>query len=365
MKIPLFSQNEYVDQNVLNAAFAVVSGAFANNAQITLSPGLYRPDAIAFTTSGLTLNSTLNTPFAVVFGSGDFVHPHGTVTNADTQSYSTSFSGVVPGSGSVTAYLLASQSTIQQSAYQIVGPPPGHPDYNPTFVPITAYAQTVETLVLQASTTAADNQTTFELCRFTLAAGATGLATPNTTFQNRCSAITTYQTFLVSGNLNVPVSGTGQVYLAASGATITLPSVAAATENWYGFGNSVSGTVNVQVQGSDLIYGTVGNPTSGITIMPVPQGAYVALAALNGNWWVAASSQFGFTASGVTYVTNAISGFVKYAGATAQPILTFAGVSGTPNLSMASGGNVPTVTVASGTPSSGFNPGITGALYIN
>jgi hypothetical protein len=301
----------------------------------------------------------------VVFGTGDSVQAHGLVTNADTQSYSTTFSGVVPGSGSVTAYLLASLSSIQQNPFQVVGPPPGHPDYNPAFVPFTAYSTNVETIALNASTTAPDNLTTFEICRFTINSGASALGTPNTSFQNRTSAVTTIQGIVASGNYSVPISGSSEVYIATAALTFTMPPLSGSSENWYGFTSQTSGAVNVQVVGSDSIWGTVGNPTSGITIMPVPQNAYIALGAVNGVWQVIGSSQFGFTASGVTYVTNAISGFVKYSGATAQPFLNFAGISGTPNLNMASGGNVPTVTVSGGVPSSGFNPGITGALYIN
>lgn len=365
MKYPNWVQNEFVDQNALNNAFGLASGAIAGTTQVIMSPGIYRPDVVGFTVSGLTLNSTLPLPFSVIFGTGDYVQAHGLVTNTDTQSYSTSFSGVVPGSGSVTAYLIASLAAIQQSPYQVVGPPPGHPDYNPTFVPFTAYAQNVDTLLLQASTTAPDNSATFEICRFTINSGASALGTPNTTFQNRASAVTTLQGIVASGNYTVPISGSSEVYIATAALTFTLPPLSGSSENWYGFTNQVSGAVNVQVQGTDSIWGTIGNPTSGITIMPVPQNAYIQIGAVNGIWQVTASSLFGFTASGVTYVTNAVSGFVKFAGATAQPILTFAGVSGTANLNMASGGNVPTVTVSGGVPSSGFNPGITGALYIN
>ena len=365
MKIPNFVANEFIDQIALNNAFGTVSGSIAAGDQVILSPGLYRPDAMAFTVSGLTLNSTLTLPFAVVFGTGDVVNAHGLVTNTDTQSYTTSFSGVVPGSGSVTAYLLASLSSIQQSSFQVVGPPPGHPDYNPAFSPYTAYAQNVDTIALNASTTAPDNVTTFELCRFTIATGASALAAPNTYFQNRTSAVTTYQGTICSGNTSIPISGTAQTFIAASGLTFTLPPVSGSNENWYGFMSATSGAVNVQVQGADSIWGTVGNPAFGITIMAVPQGGFVAVAALNSNWQVVGSSQFGVTSSGVTYIANAVSGFVKFSGATQTPFMNFAGISGSPQLSFASGGSVPTVTVSGGVPSSGFNPGITGALYIN
>lgn len=365
MKIPLFSQNEYVDQGVLNSAFGVVSGAIAGLGNIALSPGLYRPDAATLTVSGLNLTSVLTYPFAVVFASGDFVHPHGIVTNADTVTYVTPFSGVVPVSGSTTAYLIASYATIQQQPYQIVGPPPGHPDYNPAFIPVTAYAQTVETLSLAASTTPADNVATFELARFTLAAGASALGTPNLTFQNRTSSINTYQTVPVSGNLAIPVSGTGQVYNATAPLTYTLPSCAASTENWYGFLSTTSGTVNIQVQGLDLIYGTVTNPTSGITITTVPQGSYTALGAINGNWYVVASSQFGVTQATTAAIAAAVSGFIKYVNASGtQPTVNFQGGSNV-LLTMPPSGYIPNVTVSGGVPSSGFNPGVIGALYIN
>lgn len=365
MKIPTFVANEFVDQTMLNTAFNTVSGAIAGLGNIVLAPGLYRPDAIAFTVSGLVLNSTLNNPFGIITGTGDYVTAHGIVTNTDTQAYTTSFAAVVPGSGSVTAFLIGSSTTIQQNPYQVVGPPPGHPDYNPAFIPYTAYATNVETIALQASTTPADNSATFELARFTIAAGAVTLASPNTSFWNRTGAVTTYQSVVVGANTNVPVSGTSLVFTAVSGLTFSLPAVSGANENWYGFQSSTSGTVNVQVVGSDVIYGSVSNPASGITIMNVPQGAFVAVAAMNQAWQVVNSSQFGVTASGAAYIANAVSGFVKFSNATGTtPTLNFQGAA-SPLLVMAASGNVPVVIVASGVPSSGFNPGITGALYIN
>ena len=174
MLVPNFSTNQYIDAPTLNAAAAAVSGdmqlAMGGN-----TAGLINPTSASYTTSGLSVTASLPSPFAVLFGNGVLAQAFGTTTGQSTSSYTVSFAGVVPASGSVTAYLVASYQQIQQNSISVIGPPVGHPDYNPNFQPYTAYELNVDSLALSATSGAPDNATTFELFRCTLAAGATGI----------------------------------------------------------------------------------------------------------------------------------------------------------------------------------------------
>ena len=342
MQNPLFTTNEYISADVMNTAMSGIASGFVNVFKSLAKPGLVYPSSITFATTGLTSIIRLPQPFGIVFGNGVFAHAHGTQTGTDTQNYSVSFSGVVPVSGSTTAYLLASQTTIQQNQYQVVGPPPGHPDYNPDFVAFTAYSATVDSIALTPSYTGPDNTTTFEVARYTMTAGASSVPAPNTNYQFRATAITAFETVACSGNFTVPVTGFGSVYNAVSGLTWTLPPASGANNLWYGFLNSVSSGVSIQVQGSDLMYGTVANPASGYTVTALPQGCYTELAAVSGNWQVVASSLFGLTVSGKTYID---SNFVKFTGGGSATLQTQGNVC-TPVIPPS--GNIPSVTVSSG-----------------
>jgi hypothetical protein len=297
VRTPQFASNEYVSAAIFNAAVALLGANSAEAADSSIIPGLLSPSLISFAATGLVLGSTLPAPFGVAFGSGNaasgaVARAHGTVSNADTQSYITDFTSIVPGSGSVTAYLLAAFMTIQQGPYQVLGPPPGHPDYNPSFVPYTAYSSLTDSLVLSASTTPADNLTTFELCRFSLAAGASGLGTPNTNYQLRSSSKNTLQPIPVSGTVNLTYGQAGRVYNAtASGTTFALPAVSDANGSFYGFTTLASG-VTIQVNGMDQIYGYATPPVSGVSIAPIVPGSYFGLLGMNGAWQVVATSSY-------------------------------------------------------------------------
>src|SRR6185437_5782854 len=74
-------------------------------------------------------------------------------------------------SGSQTVYCLSQVTTIGENLVTVVGPPPGHPDYDPTFNPFDFYNTRRDSLSITASTTAPNNTTTFELFRVVLNAG--------------------------------------------------------------------------------------------------------------------------------------------------------------------------------------------------
>ena len=220
----------------MNAAATAVSGDFATLAPALSSPGLVSAYAASYAAAGLSVSATLPAPFGIFFSNGVFSQAHGTTTNADTQVYAVSFSGVVPASGSITAYLLASYATIQQQPKQIIGPQPGHPDYNPQFTPLTAYQVNVDSLSLTASSGAANNTTTFELFRVTLAAGATGVGAINTTYQIAAAPFVDGASVYVSGGTyNVAASQGNTNFFAYGTTTFQLPLVSGLSGTKYNF----------------------------------------------------------------------------------------------------------------------------------
>jgi len=306
MQTANFAQYEYLNAATLNAAAGAVSGSFAQTASGALRPGLIHPESVGITTSGLIATVQAPLPFQVLFGSGVLAAASGTVSGATSSTYTVNFSGTVPSSGAaVTAYLLASYAMIQENPYTVPGPPPGHPDYNPQFVPYTAYALNVDSLAMTASTTAPDNQTTFEIGRYTLASGASTLTAINTTYQQRASTTRATQTVQASGSLilSVLTHGGKTIQFSASG-TATLPAVASA--NGVSFTvNPTSGAVSLVASGSDLIYGTPGNYSSGISSLSIQQGALVTVQGVLGLWQItAASPNQSVTCSGSTIVGN-------------------------------------------------------------
>ena len=283
MKTPNFSSDQYIDAPTLNGASALVSGDFAQAAAI-FKAGLVFPEAASYGATGLSVNASLPSPFAVLFGTGILAQAHGTVTGQDTQSYSVSFSGAVPGSGSRTAYLAASYSSIQQGAFQVVGPPVGHPDYNPNFAPYTAYTQNVDSLSLAVTTTAPDNISVFELFRCTLTSSSTGVGTMDTTYQLRASGPNTLQSVNVSGSMVIPQSYAGKVINIVSGGTYTMGAASANNGLTFSFACATSASVTMQTQGGDLFAGAYGQPSSGVTSFPLGQGQAVTIATILGRY---------------------------------------------------------------------------------
>jgi hypothetical protein len=186
---PNFSKNQFLRAADFNtAALVTLSDSHDTNAQFHL-PGLINPALATYTFTGMTVTAVLPAPFCIEFGSGALVFAHGTATNSDTQTYGTSFTSLVPVTTPIVAYLLASVVTIQQNPITIVGPPQGHPSFNPNFVQYTAYTSNVESLVLTASTTPANNVTTFEMGRTTLLAGQTAITTFDVSHVVRASSL--------------------------------------------------------------------------------------------------------------------------------------------------------------------------------
>ncbi|MHB1529374.1 MAG: hypothetical protein ACYCXT_08125 [Acidiferrobacteraceae bacterium] len=90
----------------------------------------------------------------------------------------------------------------------MIGPPLGHPDYNPTFAPYTAYAEVQDTLTFSGTLTAPDNLVNVEILRVTLTAGQTSItsAEVSTAYQQLASAVLGNAD--VQGNLTVQGTAT-------------------------------------------------------------------------------------------------------------------------------------------------------------
>ncbi|MDD2878494.1 MAG: hypothetical protein PHZ23_14845 [Acidiphilium sp.] len=278
-----FNNEQFVDSGTLNNASALVSGAIAITNNMMTSPGIINPDMAMLSFSGLTVTADLPAPFGVLFGDSHIAQAHGTQTNADTQSYAVSFSSLVPASGSVTAYLLASAQTIYQNPTTIVGPPPGHPNYNPNFVPYTGYLNTVDSLALSSSTTAADNSTTFEIGRTTLTAGQTSITSMSTQYVFPAAPMIGFKFMARTAAYSMmPMDCQMVQTLAASGITLALPpaeqSVGLTAQFLASF---TSGTALVVTSGSDVIWGAASGSVTSLTMSP---GASFTALSEGGSW---------------------------------------------------------------------------------
>ena len=186
MRYPLYSNDEFVNAQIFDTGTTqIVQGIESlSSGQIFFIPGVVSPSALLFSfNSNLTVNVNAPLPFKCLFVSGAFTDAHGTVNGTDTTVYLVDFSSLVPGSGTVTAYIVAQLTTVNEDPYVVVGPPVGHPDYSASFVPYLAYATTQESLAITTTTTAPDNLNFIELARITLSAGQTIITTVDTTHQ--------------------------------------------------------------------------------------------------------------------------------------------------------------------------------------
>lgn len=173
MQYSNWADGEFVNAFVLNMSETLTQQSFALHHNSLHTPGVADNADNSFSSSGLILTSVMTG--SVLFPTGILATGNGTTNGSGNPTYATNFASLVPGSGTVTVYLLASASTVGLNATEIVGPPAGHPDYDPTFAPFTLYAEMADTLVLTASLAPADNNVTFEIGRMSLSAGATTL----------------------------------------------------------------------------------------------------------------------------------------------------------------------------------------------
>jgi len=259
MKTPQIASQQFLSNTAFNDNFALIKESVQEQNEGNMSvAGLISPNAVLFQFNGnliVTVNAPL--PFRVVFGNGIMAKALGTTDGQTTTVYDVNFASLVPGSGSVTVYLVCQTQTIQQSPVTVIGPPPGHPDYDPSFVPVVAYTEVDDTLNLFATTTAPDNETTFELGRVTLSAGQTSIASIDTSHWVYASSVLD-PTGVASGTYTTPqltVGSDGRIISASNNTNI-------ATQN----GNN-NFTGNNTFSGTTTNSGTIsGGTISGSTL---------------------------------------------------------------------------------------------------
>ena len=189
MRTPLFNNNEFLSQDQLNAAAGLVSDSFDDIASALHTPGLVGASNLSFSYSGLDITVNAPLPFMALFSDGTLASANGTTDGESSSSATVDFSSLVPSTGSITAYLVATSGSVAQSPTTTVGPPVGHPDYNPSFSPYTAYSEQQDTLIFQATTTEPDNLNTLFIASTVLSAGQTTITTSSTVGQVRAGAI--------------------------------------------------------------------------------------------------------------------------------------------------------------------------------
>lgn len=209
MQSPQFSKYQFIDQNVLNTSFAgPYNSQQIQNAAFFLPGGVNWDDLTAVPTL-LVVAVGLPAPFGIQFSSGVYAQAHGIINGIDTSNYSLDFSSFVPGSGSATVYAVASAAQVEESPLQVVGPPPGHPDYDPTFTPTTDYTITYDTLNVYITASAPNNTSVIELFRTLLTVGQTSIASGNIDYSHQVTAYVTAPVTSVFGRLGNVVAEVG------------------------------------------------------------------------------------------------------------------------------------------------------------
>ena len=222
MQTAQFADSQFVNAASMTAAANQPKASLQAHGEYLHTPGLAGAAAVTFAYSGLVVTASLgNTQF--LFGDGTQCAAYGNADGVTSSTYAVDFSGVVPATGAVTAYLVASKGTVQQGAFQVVGPPNGHPDYDPSFAPYTAYSEILDTVILSATTTPPDNVTTMELGRVTLNGGQSTLSALDTSHQRALSAV--LDPVIPAGTANYPVSITVRADGRVTSVTGGVPSV--------------------------------------------------------------------------------------------------------------------------------------------
>lgn len=288
MLTPNFTDPQFVDaagQGGLNTAFGSVSGSMAGLASgLFTAPGLIAPESMALSYTGFTGTVTLSPPWALITSGGVHVSAHGAQTGQDTQTYSFDFTSLVPGTGSVSGWLACSGITIQQGVVSIPGPPPGHPSWNPNFVPTIGYSTNVYSVAVFPTTTQPDNRTTFGLFSTTLTAGGGGLANISNAAQPRAGLLTANQLIGVSAGTLTPAQAQFILIPNSNGQTNTLPYATNAKWLTFRFLNNLNSTWTVAAQSTDGIAGL--NDTGFAASVTLNPYDFVDMYAAGGNWYI-------------------------------------------------------------------------------
>lgn len=188
MRLPDFSTAQFLNAQILDSSSSLIKSSMEDKNTSFYTPGLVNSSSLIFTyNNNLIVNLNASIPFRILDANGILSTALG-VTNGTTSAiYSLDFTSFVPSSGSVTVYITATTYPLYLQPYQVIGPPIGHPDYNPNFVPYTAYVEIDDSLNIVLSTTAPNNTTIFELGRVVLTAGEINITSVNTSYQVNCN----------------------------------------------------------------------------------------------------------------------------------------------------------------------------------
>jgi len=306
-----FAPYEYLDSKILNALSAAVSGNVDSIGAALSSPGLIHAGLATLAASGLTVTATMPAPFAVMFGSGVLGFAHGVLAGQDSQTASISLSGLVPSSGAaVTAYLSLASGTVQQSPYQVTGPQPGHPDYNPAFIATTAYALLTDTLILQASLTPPDGVNSVLLAATSLVSGQSSLGALITSGQVLAAPLPVQNSIAISANKTLASGDAGTLQKVVSGVTLTLPDVSVKALV-FPFACRASGGFTLQTSSSgQFIHGFGGAPITSASIGLDQAGAIFSTGESWQVLYLNQSSSIVQPSSGGTGLTSLTSGAV-------------------------------------------------------
>lgn len=291
MQNEVFYSDEFITSQILNQD---VQNNINNFQSLTIghgSPGLISPTAISYSVSGLNISVSLPSPFQVLFGTGILAGGYGNINGAINSTYNTSFSGVVPAPGfpAVTAYLVCTYTQIQQNPIVFIGPPPGHPDYNPNYQPYTAYTQTVDSINVFCTVAPPDNSTSFELLRCTLTSGSTGLGTTTTQYQEWASALAVLPVNILAAPGTLTPQTMNNIMV---GGTYTLPNAATYNGNRLGITCNTASLVTVSSLSANIV-GYFGEGAAGISAIGLAQGSSIELEAINGSWQIISGNAAG------------------------------------------------------------------------
>ena len=209
MNIPNYLFEEFVDNNILNTGFAAVLASMQQFPGLSsfFIPGIVTPSLITFAFHA-NLTVTVTAASALLFGSGALTFAHGITNGVNSDVYLVNFAGLVPGIGSVTAYIVAQYTQIQLNSTVILGAPPGHPDYSANFVPYVGYTSLQDSWNVFTTTTPPDNFTTFEIARTTLSAGQTSVVTVDTSHQQIAGLNINSSGFGIAGDVTGTLANT-------------------------------------------------------------------------------------------------------------------------------------------------------------
>lgn len=205
MQQPNYTDNQFVNGALLNQGQSYIAASLKDLGASLFTAGLFYPNDLTYTLNSLSVSVSAGTSFRLLDGEGNLCGFYGTTNGQTSSSVTVDFSSLVPASGSVTAYLVATRYALSQNSTAVIGPPIGHPDYNPSNAPFLWYTETEDSLHVYATTTAPDNATVFELLRTTLTAGQTSITSYSTA--NARYAQPNQSVIVYAGNPNGNLAG--------------------------------------------------------------------------------------------------------------------------------------------------------------